>query len=267
MEMPFPFRMSEYTQNAEVPSDFLPIQDLEYWSTFAEEPARSPLKPQQHDLHVPGHVPIQGPKAEPDYLPEYLENLPPSWMYSNTQEGFVPMAANFQSTPTDQQLQLQISEPPTPAAECQVTSTNLSPLPHSPYSPHSDVSYDGGDGFESGLMDGSGLGLDLSDADPISLKGLTEEQLVSLSARDLNRLCRDMPEDVIKQLKKRRRTLKNRGYAYNSRVRRVSQKNGLEVERDDLKKQLANLSERCKLLEQEAQQWKQRAQALEAGNV
>ena len=58
------------------------------------------------------------------------------------------------------------------------------------------------------------------------------------------RICRDMLEDVIKQLKKRRRTLKNRGYAYNSRIRRVTQKNGLEIERDDLKKQLLQLTER-----------------------
>ncbi|XP_064394873.1 transcription factor MafB-like [Halichondria panicea] len=263
---PFPFQMSEYSQNiAEVPSDLLHLQELDYWAYSEELPSHSPLKPQR-DVHGPGHVPI--PKSEPEYFPDYLENLPPSSWYSRQTEGFVPMAANFQTTtPTDQSLQLQISEPPTPAAECQVTSTNLSPLPHSPYSPHSEGSFDDGDGFESGLMDPSGLSLTLSDTDPISLKGLTEEQLVSLTARDLNRLCRDMPEDVIKQLKKRRRTLKNRGYAYNSRIRRVTQKNGLEVERDDLQTQLTQLAERCKLLEQEAKQWKQRAQALEAGNV
>ena len=264
MAMPsFPYPNTEYV--AEVPGDFINLQELDYWS-FAEDTglARSPLKPQHPDLH--GHVPVL-PKTEPDFLPEYLESLPPSW-YSQDQASFVPMAANFQPTPSsNQQLQLQISEPPTPAAECQVTSTNLSPLPNSPYSPHSDVSYEGGEGFDASLMDGSGVELTLAELEDINLKGLTEEQLVSLSARDLNRICRDMPEDVIKQLKKRRRTLKNRGYAYNSRIRRVTQKNGLEVERDDLKKQLVQLTERCKLLEQEADQWKKRAQALETGSV
>lgn len=106
--------------------------------------------------------------------------------------------------------------------------------------------------------------IDLGD---INLKGLTEEQLVSLTARDLNRLCRDMPDDVIKQLKKRRRTLKNRGYAYNSRVRRVTQKNVLEQERDDLKKQLHQMSDRCRLLERELEQWKMRAQSLERSEI
>ena len=101
----------------------------------------------------------------------------------------------------------------------------------------------------------------------INIKGLTEEQLVSLTARDLNRLCRDMPEDIIKQLKKRRRTLKNRGYAYNSRVRRVSQKTALEIERDNLKTELLKMQEKCLVLERESELWKKRAHALEKGEV
>ena len=109
----------------------------------------------------------------------------------------------------------------------------------SPYSPESDGSYDDETGFQ-----------------------LTEEQLVSLSARDLNRLCRDLPEDSLIQLKKRRRTLINRGYAYNSRVRRVSDKNQLEKERDELQKQNTQLQDKVKLLEREVDSWKRKAQAL-----
>ena len=222
--------------------------------------------------HYP-HGAINGPAKPQDSIPvptkiepselflDYLDTpVPPGhWPYSSLPVNSVPsMSSPYQQTTPPQQLQL--SEPPTPAAECQVTSTNLSPIPTSPYSPHSDVSYDGAEGGFSGDFDS----VDLSD---LNLKGLTEEQLVSLSARDLNRLCRDMPEDIVKQLKKRRRTLKNRGYAYNSRVRRVSQKNALEDERDTLQKQLAQLTERCKLLERESEQWKKRAQALERGEV
>ena len=130
--------------------------------------------------------------------------------------------------------------------------------PNNPYSPESDAS-DDGQGFQLPanfeLQGGKGL------------LQLTEEQLVSLSARDLNRLCRDLPEDIIKQLKKRRRTLKNRGYAYNSRVRRVSQKNQLEKERDELQKQISQLQEKVKLLERESDSWKRKAQALEKGEM
>ena len=130
--------------------------------------------------------------------------------------------------------------------------------PNHPYSPESEMS-DDGQGFQLPanfeLQGGKGL------------LQLTEEQLVSLSARDLNRLCRDLPEDIIKQLKKRRRTLKNRGYAYNSRVRRVSQKNQLEKERDELQKQISQLQEKVKLLERDGESWKRKAQALEKGEM
>jgi hypothetical protein len=151
--------------------------------------------------------------------------------------------------------QLPISQPPTPGAECLVSST-ISPLA-SPFSPRSD----------EGSLDGLASGFDPQPIDlgDVNVKGLTEEQLVSLTARDLNRICRDLPDDVIKQLKKRRRTLKNRGYAYNSRVRRVSQKNTLEKERDELKIQVSQLSDRCRVLMEEKNQWRRRAQALERG--
>ena len=48
---------------------------------------------------------------------------------------------------------------------------------------------------------------------------------------EVNWLCQDLPEDVIKPLKTKRRRLKNRGYAYNARVRRVITR--LEEKHDD----------------------------------
>ena len=129
--------------------------------------------------------------------------------------------------------------------------------------------YEGGiDGLSTdSFLEGGGIIPFDTELTELNIKGLTEEQLVSLTARDLNRICREMPEDVVKQLKKRRRTLKNRGYAYNSRVRRVTQKSVLESERDDLKMQIQQLSDRCKQLEREADQWKRRAQTLERGQI
>lgn len=197
-------------------------------------------------------VPI--PKSEPvhdAFLPEIENSLtfpPPSFWY----QGPSMSMASYQPNQHP-----HLSQPPTPAAECQVSSTITCT---SPYSPQSDVSFD--DSASSPFEP-----QDMMSLEELNVKGLTEEQLVSLSARDLNRLCRDMPEDIIKQLKKRRRTLKNRGYAYNSRVRRVSQKNVLEKERDDLRKQLSQMSERCRFLERELEQWKMRAQTLERGEM
>lgn len=62
---------------------------------------------------------------------------------------------------------------------------------------------------------------------------ISDDELVSISVRDLNRqlklrgLCR---EDIIK-MKQRRRTLKNRGYAASCRIKRIEQKDELESER------------------------------------
>lgn len=209
------------------------------------------------------HIPPV-PKPDPDFggLPDLeTQHL---WFSSS---GYPQMAASFPNNPPMLQLS---SQPPTPAAECQVTSSSMSPV--SPFSPHSDVSFEerGQDGspmpFPPTSEPGYEVDVDASLGD-LKLGGMTEEQLVSLSARDLNRLCRDVPEDIIKQLKKRRRTLKNRGYAYNSRVRRVSQKNVLEKERDELRQQIQQLTERYKLLERERDSWKRRAQSIEKAEV
>ena len=195
----------------------------------------------------PAHaaVPVKPePQGYFDYDPRHAAYWTPS--------GGMDMA---QYPPTSQPP-LPLSQPPTPGAECMVSST-ISPLA-SPFSPRS----------EDGSFDDLNAPYDMTqpiDLGDVNIKGLTEEQLVSLTARDLNRLCRDLPDDVIKQLKKRRRTLKNRGYAYNSRVRRVSQKNTLEKERDELKTQVSQLADKCRLLQEERNQWKRRAQALERG--
>ena len=231
---------------AEVPGEHFDLSTLVELDDWAQFPSDRSIKPD----------PIPVPKPDPDaFLPEFEANyhLPPQFYYPQPPQG--PLMAS----PYPPNQQLTLSQPPTPAAECQVSST-MSPVATSPFSAQSDGSFDCEHGQDFGEMDD----IDLGD---INLKGLTEEQLVSLTARDLNRLCRDMPDDVIKQLKKRRRTLKNRGYAYNSRVRRVTQKNVLEQERDDLKKQLHQMSDRCRLLEREMEQWKMRAQSLERSEI
>lgn len=218
--------------------DFLPPTD---YDPFPTQPARDPLrKPYQRSAHAA--VPV---KSEPiSHGPFDLYG--PYWHPGMDMAQYPPVS----------QPPLTLSQPPTPGAECLVSST-VSPLA-SPFSPRSD----------DGSLDGLSAPFDVNqpiDLGDVNIKGLTEEQLVSLSARDLNRICRDLPDDVIKQLKKRRRTLKNRGYAYNSRVRRVSQKNTLEKERDELKMQVAQLTDRCRTLQEEKSQWRRRAQALERG--
>lgn len=253
--------LSQYSHHYDQLPHSAPSDEWYYGNPHHHHHHQGPFKQE-----LPGPIPV--PKSEPISELDYFESgwaplnsyQPPQHLPGSVHNHL--MAYNNQvGSPSNQQLQL--SDPPTPAAECQVTSTNLSPM-HSPYSPHSEVgSYDGAAHGESFFEGASHF--DNTELNEVNIKGLTEEQLVSLTARDLNRICREMPDDVVKQLKKRRRTLKNRGYAYNSRVRRVTQKTALESERDDLKQQIQQLTDRCRFLEKEAEQWKRKAQTLERG--
>jgi len=77
---------------------------------------------------------------------------------------------------------------------------------------------------------------------PIIQCGISDEELVTLSVRDLNRQLkmRGLNRDDIVTMKQRRRTLKNRGYAASCRIKRLEQKDELEGEKskefDDLDK-------------------------------
>ena len=244
--------MPSYFASAEVPvgepfdqlTALSDIDDVVWYSNSAAN-----IKP----VHDPVHVPKSEPFPPDLESVNYNASVSTPWLSHHHQHQAGPFL--MASYPPNQP---PLPQPPTSAAapDCMVSSSTFSPPP---YSPDSDVS------FDDTALDASDFGT--ADLGELNLKGLTEEQLVSLSARDLNRIFRDLPEDVIKQLKKRRRTLKNRGYAYNSRVRRVSQKNQLERERDDLRKQLSQMVEKVNQLERESEQWKRRVQALERGKM
>lgn len=95
------------------------------------------------------------------------------------------------------------------------------------------------------------------------ISGLSDQQLMEMSARDLNKVFKDSEPDFISQLKKKRRTLKNRGYALNSRLKRVQQKSTLEQEKDDLQKKVEKLTNDVSVLQKELQQYKERCASLQ----
>lgn len=67
--------------------------------------------------------------------------------------------------------------------------------------------------------------------------GLTDEDLVTIGTKDLNKKVKhskNLNTDEILRIKKKRRTMKNRGYAAGCRYNKVETEKSLEVESKEL---------------------------------
>lgn len=75
---------------------------------------------------------------------------------------------------------------------------------------------------------------------------ISDEEIQNLRVKELNKLLRNIPLEEAAKIRKRRRNLKNRGYALNCRMKKQRVYEDLTNENTLLKKQLED--ERCKLL-------------------
>ena len=86
---------------------------------------------------------------------------------------------------------------------------------------------------------------------------IAEDHLLKFSVRDLNKVLHGLPKQKQKQLKQKRRTLKNRGYAQNCRSKRMVARQDLEVTNIQLHKnmksmmnELTNVKKECAVLKE-----------------
>lgn len=93
--------------------------------------------------------------------------------------------------------------------------------------------------------------------------GLTDDELVCLSVRELNRRLQGYSKEAATNLKHKRRTLKNRGYAQNCRSRRMQQRSELEMENSKLLGKLNQAKLEMRRLIQERDAYKQQAHQLQ----
>lgn len=95
----------------------------------------------------------------------------------------------------------------------------------------------------------------------------TEQELRELSVKEINRLLkvRGLSKQEIDRVKHRRRTLKNRGYAQHSRLRRIETKNNLEEENTNLLKELERVKKQVCSIEKERDMFKSKYLELLTG--
>lgn len=91
---------------------------------------------------------------------------------------------------------------------------------------------------------------------------VSDDELLKLSVKELNRVVKALPKPDVKEIKQRRRTLKNRGYARSCRVKRQEEKSSLEQNNGGLEIDIKLLKLELKTVVAERDEYKKKYENL-----
>ena len=93
---------------------------------------------------------------------------------------------------------------------------------------------------------------------------MTNEELKSVPIIELNQMLRECTETEAQEIRRRRRSLKNRDYALSSRQKRVEERDALERGNEKLKSQLSGAREEQARIIAERDTYRKKSEVLEA---
>ena len=89
-----------------------------------------------------------------------------------------------------------------------------------------------------------------------------DHELKQLSVKELNLKLKGHPKDIVNTIKKRRRTLKNRGYAHSCRIKRLQEKSKLQRSQAELEEHIAELQRELTAAKDERNMYKNKYETL-----
>lgn len=237
--------------------------DPEHWTWFLD-PDEGSFQPHQHQQHQQNNSP-HGPGLQPSTLG--VNQGAPQQLTSAVQPGLNPRHSilTYPANPGGNNHQMNSNYPP-PAHNHHLhhhQQQQLQQLQVPQNSQHLSSPVPNGGGIKNHHHHHHHhLGQGPSSNSPCStdeITGLSDELLIHLSVRELNKRLHGFPRDEIQRMKQKRRTLKNRGYAQNCRTKRLAHRHELEIQNRHLQQEMSKLRRDLEMVCQERDFYRQQS--------